>query len=137
MRYREPPMTPGGMMLCISQSGETIDTLAALRYAKSQGQTIVSIVNVAESAIARESHGSLLTLAGPEIGVASTKAFTTQLTVLAALAIEMGVARGSIDAEKAAKLHAALLEVPGRAAEVMNNDQRKRDEKGRTGERER
>src|SRR3546814_5629463 len=88
MRYREPPMTPGGMMLCISQSGETIDTLAALRYAKSQGQTIVSIVNVAESAIARESHGSLLTLAGPEIGGALTKAFTTQLNVLAELAIE-------------------------------------------------
>ncbi|MET4700624.1 glucosamine--fructose-6-phosphate aminotransferase (isomerizing) [Constrictibacter sp. MBR-5] len=127
MRYREPPMTPGGMTLCISQSGETIDTLAALRYAKKQGQTVISIVNVAESAIARESDGSLLTLAGPEIGVASTKAFTTQLTVLAALAIEMGVARGTIDAEKAAKLTAALLEVPARTAEVMNHDERIRE----------
>ncbi|MFN4090245.1 MAG: glutamine--fructose-6-phosphate transaminase (isomerizing) [Alphaproteobacteria bacterium] len=127
MRYRQPPMTPGGMTLCISQSGETIDTLAALRYAKQQEQTVVSIVNVAESAIARESHGSLLTLAGPEIGVASTKAFTTQLTVLAALAIEMGVARGTIGAEKAAVLTAALLEVPGLAAEVMNHDERIRE----------
>ena len=81
-RYREPPLPEGGVCIAISQSGETIDTLAALRYAKAQKQTILSVVNVPESAIARESHVVLPTLAGPEIGVASTKAFTTQLTVL-------------------------------------------------------
>ena len=123
-RYREAPLPDGGALLAISQSGETIDTLAALRYAKSAGQKILSIVNVAESAIARESDGVLHTLAGPEIGVASTKAFTTQLTVLAALAIEAALARGRIDAARAGSLTAALLEVPSRAAEVLNHDDR-------------
>src|SRR5919108_542886 len=96
-RYRAAPMPAGGVTIVISQSGETIDTLAALRYAKSQGQKILSIVNVPESAIARESDVVLHTLAGPEIGVASTKAFTTQLTVLACLAIAAGRARPAID----------------------------------------
>src|SRR5690606_21527762 len=112
-RYRGSPMTGGGVTLGISQSGETIDTLEALRHARREEQTIISIVNVAESAIARESHGFLQTLAGPEIGVASTKAFTTQLTVLAALAIATGLGRGTIDAARASALTAALLEVPG------------------------
>ncbi len=123
-RYRGSPMTGGGVTLAISQSGETIDTLEALRHAKREQQTIISIVNVAESAIARESHGFLQTLAGPEIGVASTKAFTTQLTVLAALAIATGLGRGTIDAARASALTAALLEVPGRAAEVLQHDER-------------
>ena len=123
-RYRGSPMTGGGVTLGISQSGETIDTLEALRHARREKQTIISIVNVAESAIARESHGFLQTLAGPEIGVASTKAFTTQLTVLAALTIATGLERGTIDAARASALTAALLEVPGRAAEVLQHDER-------------
>ncbi len=126
-RYREAPLPENGVAMCISQSGETIDTLESLRYAKRQGQTIISIVNVTESAIARESHAILPTLAGPEIGVASTKAFTTQLTVLAALAIATGVIRGSISAERAAQLTSALLEVPARIAEVLNHDERIRE----------
>ena len=93
-RYREPPLPEGGVCIAVSQSGETVDTLAALRYAKAHKQTILSVVNVPESAIARESHVVLPTLAGPEIGVASTKAFTTQLTVLLAAAIAAGRARG-------------------------------------------
>jgi len=122
-RYREAPLPEGGATLCISQSGETIDTLAALRYARSQGQTVLSVVNVAESAIARESDAILQTLAGPEIGVASTKAFTTQLTVLACLAIAVARARGAIDAAEEAHFSGALLEVPARLAEVLNHDE--------------
>ena len=122
LRYREAPMPQDGAALFISQSGETIDTLAALRYAKEQGQRILSLVNVPESAIARESDAVLRTLAGPEIGVASTKAFTTQLTVLACLTLAIGRARGSLDALREADLSNALTEVPGRAAEVLNHD---------------
>ena len=121
-RYRAPPMTDGGLTLCISQSGETADTLGALRYARNRGQHIVSVVNVIESTIARESDAVLHTLAGPEIGVASTKAFTTQLTVLAYLAVAAARARGEIDAEREADLAVALTEVPSRAAEVLNHD---------------
>ena len=123
MRYREPPLAPGGLALQISQSGETIDTLAALRYARDHGQHALSIVNVAESAIARESDAVLQTLAGPEIGVASTKAFTTQLTVLAALAIAMAVRRGTIDAHRARSITEALLEVPALMADVLDHDE--------------
>ncbi len=126
-RYREAPLPKNGAMLCVSQSGETIDTLEALRYAKREGQTILSIVNVAESAIARESHGVLQTLAGPEIGVASTKAFTTQLTVLAALAIETAQARGAIDGPRAARLTHALMSVPALFAQVLAEDDRIRE----------
>ena len=120
-RYRTAPMTDGGVTILISQSGETIDTLAALRYAKSQGQTILAIVNVPESVIARESHVVLPTLAGPEISVASTKAFTTQLTVLACLAIAAARARGTIDPGREVELTTALTEVPTRAADVLSN----------------
>jgi len=126
-RYRAAPMPAGGVTVVISQSGETIDTLAALRYAKSQGQKILSIVNVPESAIARESDVVLHTLAGPEIGVASTKAFTTQLTVLACLAVAAARVRRAIDANREAELSAALTEVPARAAEVLNHDARLRE----------
>ena len=121
-RYREAPMPEGGLSIFISQSGETIDTLAALRYAKSQAQQILSIVNVPESAISRESDAVLMTLAGPEIGVASTKAFTTQLTALACLALVTARARGAIDAAREAELSAALTEVPSRAAEILKHD---------------
>ena len=123
LRYREPPLDPGGMALLISQSGETIDTLEALRYARRQGQHAVSVVNVAESAIARESDAVVHTLAGPEIGVASTKAFTTQLVVLAALSIAAARARGAIDAAEAGRLTEALLEVPSRTADILEQDE--------------
>ena len=123
-RYREAPMPEGGVAIFVSQSGETMDTLSALRYAKSQGQYIISVVNVPESSIARESDTVLQTHAGPEIGVASTKAFTTQMTMLACLAIEVARVRGGISAAKEAKLSNALAEVPGRASEVLQNRKR-------------
>jgi glucosamine--fructose-6-phosphate aminotransferase (isomerizing) len=126
-RYRQAPLPAGGVTIVVSQSGETIDSLAALRYAKGQGQKVLSIVNVPESAIARDSHAVLQTLAGPEIGVASTKAFTTQLTVLACLAIAAARARGAIDHAREAELSMALTEVPARAAEVLSHDERLRD----------
>ena len=111
-RYREAAMQPGGLSLFISQSGETADTLAALRYCRSQGQIIASVVNVAESTIARESDVIFPTHAGPEIGVASTKAFTCQLTALAALAIGFARARGAIDAAEENRLTRTLTELP-------------------------
>jgi glucosamine--fructose-6-phosphate aminotransferase (isomerizing) len=123
-RYRNSPMTKGGLSLFVSQSGETMDTLAALRYAAAEGQRIVSVVNSPESSIARESDTALPTLAGPEIGVASTKAFTTQLTVLACFAIALAKARGGIDRAREAELAVALAEIPGWAAEVLNHDER-------------
>ena len=126
-RYRGMVMPVGGLAIFISQSGETADTLAALRYCREQGQKILSIVNVPESTIARESDGVLPTYAGPEIGVASTKAFTTQLTVLASLAIVLARSRGTISGEREAELVEALIEVPARAAEVLNHDQRLRE----------
>ena len=126
-RYRAADMPEGGLAIFISQSGETADTLAALRYAKSQGQYIVAVVNQPESSMAREAHAVLATHAGPEIGVASTKAFTTQLVVLACFAIALAKARGKIDAAKEAALSTALTEVPSRASEVLNNDERIRD----------
>jgi glucosamine--fructose-6-phosphate aminotransferase (isomerizing) len=122
-RYRAAPMEAGGATIVISQSGETADTLAALRYAKSQGHKIISVLNVPESTMGRESDAVLHTLAGTEIGVASTKAFTTQLVVLAAFAIAAARARGAIDAGREAALSSALLEVPARAAEVLNHDE--------------
>jgi glucosamine--fructose-6-phosphate aminotransferase (isomerizing) len=122
-RYRAAPMPKDGATIVISQSGETADTLAALRYAKEQGNKIIAVVNVPESTIARESDVVLQTLAGPEIGVASTKAFTTQLVVMATLAIAAARARGTIDAKREAELSTALIEVPARVAEVLNHDQ--------------
>jgi glucosamine--fructose-6-phosphate aminotransferase (isomerizing) len=121
-RYREPVLDPGAMALFISQSGETIDTLSALRWAKTQDQRILSVVNSRESAMERESHGVLQTLAGPEIGVASTKAFTTQLAALACLVIAAGRARGALSAAREAELTSALIEVPAMAAEVLEAD---------------
>ena len=121
-RYRTPPMPPGGLGLLVSQSGETADTLAALRYMRANGQKVLSILNVPESSMARESDAVLETVAGPEIGVASTKAFTAQLSVLACLALAAGRARGAITAAEEAAMTQALLEVPSRAAEVLEND---------------
>ncbi len=121
-RYRTPPMPPGGLGLLVSQSGETADTLAALRYMRENGQKVLSILNVPESSMARESDAVLETVAGPEIGVASTKAFTAQLSVLACLALAAGRARGAITAAEEAAMTQALLEVPSRAAEVLEND---------------
>jgi glucosamine--fructose-6-phosphate aminotransferase (isomerizing) len=121
-RYRGVDMQKGGLAIFISQSGETADTLAALRYARSQGQHILSVVNVGESSMARESDAVLLTQAGPEIGVASTKAFTTQLTVLACLVIAAAAARGAIDRTRESALAQALTEVPSRANDVLMHD---------------
>ncbi|MEA4837341.1 MAG: glutamine--fructose-6-phosphate transaminase (isomerizing) [Rhodospirillaceae bacterium] len=123
-RYREPVMRKGGLSLFISQSGETADTLAALRYCRTQGQHILALVNVAESSIARESDAILLTAAGPEIGVASTKAFTTQLTMLACFSLALAHAKGAIDGMEMARLSGALMEVPARIAEVLGHDER-------------
>ena len=118
-RYREPPLERDGLTLVISQSGETADTLASLRYAKSQGQHTLGVVNVPTSTIARESSAVMPTLAGPEIGVASTKAFSCQLTVLLCLAIAAGRARGTIDAARERALVDALITVPGLMAESV------------------
>jgi glutamine---fructose-6-phosphate transaminase (isomerizing) len=111
-RYREAPLGKSDLAIFISQSGETADTLAALRYAKSQGLHTLSVVNVQSSTIARESETVLPTLAGPEIGVASTKAFTCQLMVLAALAIEAGRQRGELSADDETNLVHRLVEIP-------------------------
>src|SRR6202521_1296653 len=118
-RYREAPVTPGNLALFVSQSGETADTLATLRYAREQKQHVVSIVNVPTSTIARESDVVMPTLGGPEIGVASTKAFTCQLTVLACLAIAAGRARGVLSAEDEQKLAQALIRVPGHMIQAL------------------
>ncbi|NND49171.1 MAG: glutamine--fructose-6-phosphate transaminase (isomerizing) [Rhizobiales bacterium] len=121
-RYRESPLKGGGMALFISQSGETADTLAALRYCRECGEGIVSIVNVAESTIARESDVVLPTFAGPEIGVASTKAFTCQLTALAALVLHAARARGFIDAGEEERQISALGQVPRHILDVMKQE---------------
>ena len=121
-RYRTPPMEKGGLGLLVSQSGETADTLAALRYMREQGQHILSVLNVPESSMSRESDAVLETIAGPEIGVASTKAFTAQLSVLACLALAAGRARGAITAQEEARMTDALLEVPSRAADVLESN---------------
>ncbi len=111
-RYRDPVLEPGGLALFISQSGETADTLAALRHCKAAGQTIAVVVNVPTSSMAREADLLLPTHAGPEIGVASTKAFTCQLAVLAALAAHLAVKRGRMDRAEEADIVEQLLEVP-------------------------
>ena len=121
-RYREAPMRQGGLTIVVSQSGETADTLASLRYAKGLGQTIVGVVNVPTSTMARESDVLAQTLAGPEIGVASTKAFTCQLAVLACLAVGIGRALGTIDRETEKALVAELVAVPGLIVEATKRE---------------
>ena len=119
-RYREAPLPEGGVCLFVSQSGETLDTLEALRFCKSQGQTILSIVNAIESTIERETDLVLHTLAGPEIGVASTKAFTTQVTSLACLALALAAKTGKISAETEAGMADALRHIPAEAAALLD-----------------
>ncbi|MGE7370976.1 glutamine--fructose-6-phosphate transaminase (isomerizing) [Neorhizobium sp. NPDC001467] len=122
-RYRELPLSPTQAALFISQSGETADTLASLRYAKDEGLKIGAIVNVQESTIARESDAVFPILAGPEIGVASTKAFTCQLAVLASLAIGAARARGTIDAAAEKEMIGHLIEMPRIMSRVLNDVQ--------------
>ena len=122
-RYREMPLSKNDAAFFISQSGETADTLASLRYCRKAGMTIGAIVNVRESTIARESDVTLPTLAGPEIGVASTKAFTCQLSVLAALAVRAGAARGTISREQEKTLVRELSEAPRFANQVLKLDE--------------
>ncbi|MBU2531241.1 MAG: glutamine--fructose-6-phosphate transaminase (isomerizing), partial [Alphaproteobacteria bacterium] len=122
MRYREAPLARSGLSVFVSQSGETADTLATLRYCKAQGQRIASIVNVRTSTIARESDAIMPTLAGPEIGVASTKAFTCQLSALACLTIALAKARGCIDEALEEELVAALMEVPRHISSIIRSE---------------
>ena len=122
-RYREAPMDKGGLMIVISQSGETADTLAGLRYAKAHDQHILSVVNVPTSTIARESEVVAPTLAGPEIGVASTKAYTCQLSVLACLAVAFGQLRGTLERTQEQALVSQLIALPGLMAEAVKREQ--------------
>jgi glucosamine--fructose-6-phosphate aminotransferase (isomerizing) len=119
LRYREVPLSAGGLSIFVSQSGETADTLATLRYAKEHNQHVLAVVNVPTSTIARESHAVMPTLAGPEIGVASTKAFTCQLAVLACLALAAGRARGVLTEEDEREMVRALIETPRLMAEAL------------------
>ena len=118
-RYREAPVDEGGLTIVVSQSGETADTLASLRYVKDRGARTVGVVNVPDSSIARLTDAAAPTLAGPEIGVASTKAFTCQLAVLAALAIGLGRARGTIDEAAESALVGELVATPGLLAQAL------------------
>lgn len=126
-RYREGPMPKGGVMIVVSQSGETADTLAAIHYAKSQGQKIIAIVNVLGSSMARLADVVVPTLAGPEIGVASTKAFTTQLVVLAILALDCAMKRGVLTKDEMAKHVKALREVPSDINAVVQQHEQIRE----------
>lgn len=121
-RYREPPMDVNGLTVFISQSGETADTLAALRHCKSLGQKTISIVNVGDSSMCRNSDSSLKIYAGPEIGVASTKAFTCQLVVLACLAIKIGVSNGSLTVEQEKEYVKSLLSVPRLISNTLDKE---------------
>ena len=121
-RYREAPLTPNGLSIVISQSGETADTLASLRYSKSQGQHTLALVNVPESTIAREASVALRTYAGPEIGVASTKAFTCQLAALACLALLAAKQRGNLSKALEQELVGALIEAPRHMSEILKHE---------------
>jgi glucosamine--fructose-6-phosphate aminotransferase (isomerizing) len=121
-RYRDPLVGPGTLVMGISQSGETADTLAALRLAKQKGATVAAICNVVGSTMTREAHGTIQTHAGPEIGVASTKAFTAQLAALALLAVHLGRRRGSLGEARAREVLSHLREVPGRMTQALKAD---------------
>ena len=121
-RYRDPIIQPDTLTVVISQSGETADTLAGQREAKQKGSKTIAIVNVMGSAISREAAGTLLTHAGPEIGVASTKAFTAQLTALFILAMALGQARGALTAEQSVDLAQELFLVPGKLESILAGD---------------
>ena len=126
-RYRKAPLSHNGVSLVISQSGETADTLAGLRYAQAAGQKVIGIVNVAESSIAREADGVLPTMAGPEIGVASTKAFTTQLTLLALLALDWAGKRGKMPEAAIQQAVASMIEIPRYASEFLAQSESVKD----------
>ena len=121
-RYREPPMDSNGLTIFISQSGETADTLAALRHCKSLGQKPISIVNVGDSTMCRNSDASLKIYAGPEIGVASTKAFTCQLGVLACLAIKIGISNGSLNRDQEKQYVQSLLSIPRLISNTLDKE---------------
>jgi glucosamine--fructose-6-phosphate aminotransferase (isomerizing) len=121
-RYRNPVLPEGGAALFISQSGETIDTLMAMNLAKEQGQQTIGLVNARESSIARQADHVIYTHAGPEIGVASTKAFTAQLTVLACLAIEAGRARGHLSEDQVKKMLEELFDLPTEVYHVLQKE---------------
>jgi glutamine---fructose-6-phosphate transaminase (isomerizing) len=123
-RYRGAILPADGMTLAISQSGETADTLAGLNYAKQQGQLTAAIVNVPQSSMARAVDWVIPTLAGPEIGVASTKAFTTQLTVLLTLAVAAGQARGTLSSDRATKILQALRTAPALVNQLVQQHER-------------
>ena len=119
VRYRNPVFTKSDLVVAVSQSGETADTLAAVKEAKAQGARVLAVVNVLDSAIPRASDASLYTHAGPEIGVASTKCFTTQLAALLMLAVYLGRRRGTLDEDRARKVLQALIEVPNQMRELL------------------
>jgi glucosamine--fructose-6-phosphate aminotransferase (isomerizing) len=120
-RYKEPLVGPGDVMIVISQSGETADTLAALREAKERGATVIGVVNVVGSTIARETEAGVYIHAGPEIGVASTKAFTGQVTVLTMMAIKLGLAKGTLKKPEAKKLIGELAKIPAKVQEILDD----------------
>ncbi|MGB0935506.1 MAG: glutamine--fructose-6-phosphate transaminase (isomerizing) [Alphaproteobacteria bacterium] len=126
-RYREGPMPENGLSIFISQSGETADTLAAFEYAKSQQQHTLGVVNVEESTLAREVDAALFTMAGPEVGVASTKAFTTQLTVLACLALQAAVKRGAVSEAQLQEYCHDLTTLPEFVRQAINREQALQD----------
>jgi glucosamine--fructose-6-phosphate aminotransferase (isomerizing) len=121
-RYREPLVGKGVLVVGISQSGETADTLAALRLAKQQGATVLAVCNVVGSTMTREAHATLYTHAGPEIGVASTKAFTAQLAALALLAVWLGRRRAVLSEERAREVLTHLREIPSRMLRCLEQE---------------
>ena len=133
-RYREPPLAPGTLAVFVSQSGETADTLAALRYTRDKAKTVVSLVNVPQSSIARESDTTLPIIAGVEIGVASTKAFMNQLGALACLAILAARQRGRLTREREAGLVATLLSLPAMINQALALEDQIREQTGKLAE---
>ncbi len=123
VRYREPVLGPRDLVIAVSQSGETADTLAAVRSAREAGAHVLSIANVLDSAIPRVSHGTLYTHAGPEIGVASTKCFTTQLVALLLIAVHLGRTRGRLSEQRARGTLQALLELPNHMRAALARDE--------------
>ncbi|MCI5049462.1 MAG: glutamine--fructose-6-phosphate transaminase (isomerizing) [Rickettsiales bacterium] len=123
-RYREPILSPNGLTIVISQSGETADTLAALKYAQSKGQSTLAVVNVEESSMAKQADAILPTRAGPEIGVASTKAFTTQLTTLAAFTLALAKSKQTLSEDRILHFCHALAEVPAKVSEILHHDEK-------------
>ncbi len=121
-RYRNPVIKKGDVVIAISQSGETADTLAAIKLAKEKGAFVFGVCNVVGSSIARETDSGTYTHAGPEIGVASTKAFTTQLTVITMIALRLGQLKGTIDAESFKRVASQLVSLPGQIQEVLKYD---------------